>query len=93
MDVVIDPGFGFAKTLSQNYELLGKLEFFQNLNCPILCGVSRKSMIYKTLNCLPKEALNGTTALNMVALMNGTNILRVHDVKEALECVKLFNQL
>lgn len=93
MDVVIDPGFGFAKTLSQNYELLGKLEFFQNLNCTILCGVSRKSMIYKTLNCLPKEALNGTTALNMVALMNGTNILRVHDVKEALECVKLFNQL
>ena len=93
MDVVIDPGFGFAKTLSQNYELLGKLEFFQNLNCPILCGVSRKSMIYKTLNCLPKEALNGTTALNMVALINGTNILRVHDVKEALECVKLFNQL
>ena len=93
MDVVIDPGFGFAKTLSQNYELLGKLEFFQNLNYPILCGVSRKSMIYKTLNCLPKEALNGTTALNMVAVMNGTNILRVHDVKEALECVKLFNQL
>jgi len=93
MDVVIDPGFGFAKTLSQNYELLGKLEFFQNLNCPILCGVSRKSMIYKTLNCLPKEALNGTTALNMVALMNGANILRVHDVKEAMECVKLFNQL
>ena len=93
MDVVIDPGFGFAKTLPQNYELLEKLEFFQNLNCPILCGVSRKSMIYKTLNCLPKEALNGTTALNMVALMNGTNILRVHDVKEALECVKLFNQL
>ncbi|MDA0316555.1 MAG: dihydropteroate synthase [Bacteroidetes bacterium] len=93
MDVVIDPGFGFAKSLSQNYELLGKLEFFQNLNCPILCGVSRKSMIYKTLNCLPKEALNGTTALNMVALMNGANILRVHDVKEAMECVKLFNQL
>lgn len=93
MDVVIDPGFGFAKTLSQNYELLGKLEFFQNLNCPMLCGVSRKSMIYKTLNCLPKEALNGTTALNMVSLMNGANILRVHDVKEAIECVKLFNQL
>ncbi|MGC6524909.1 MAG: dihydropteroate synthase [Flavobacteriaceae bacterium] len=93
MDVVIDPGFGFAKTLSQNYELLGKLEFFQNLNCPILCGVSRKSIIYKTLDCLPKEALNGTTALNMVALMNGANILRVHDVKEAMECVKLFNQL
>jgi dihydropteroate synthase len=93
MDFVIDPGFGFAKTLSQNYDLLGKLEFFQNLNCPMLCGVSRKSMIYKILNCLPKEALNGTTALNMVSLMNGANILRVHDVKEAMECVKLFNQL
>jgi dihydropteroate synthase len=93
MDVIIDPGFGFAKTLSQNYELLGKLEFFQNLNCPILCGVSRKSMIYKILNCTPKEALNGTTALNMLSLMNGANILRVHDVKEAIECVKLFNQI
>jgi dihydropteroate synthase len=93
MDFVIDPGFGFAKTLSQNYDLLGKLEFFQNLNCPMLCGVSRKSMIYKILNCLPKEALNGTTALNMVSLMNGANILRVHDVKEAMECIKLFNQL
>jgi dihydropteroate synthase len=93
IDIVIDPGFGFAKTVSQNYELLGKLEFFQNLNCPMLCGVSRKSMIYKTLNCLPKEALNGTTALNMVSLMNGANILRVHDVKEAMECIKLFNQL
>lgn len=93
IDIVIDPGFGFAKTVSQNYELLGKLEFFQNLNCPMLCGISRKSMIYKTLNCLPKEALNGTTALNMVSLMNGANILRVHDVKEAMECIKLFNQL
>jgi len=93
IDIVIDPGFGFAKTVSQNYELLGKLEFFQNLNYPMLCGVSRKSMIYKTLNCLPKEALNGTTALNMVSLMNGANILRVHDVKEAMECIKLFNQL
>ena len=93
IDIVIDPGFGFAKTVSQNYELLGKLEFFQNLNCPMLCGVSIKSMIYKTLNCLPKEALNGTTALNMVSLMNGANILRVHDVKEAMECIKLFNQL
>ena len=89
----LNPMFGFAKTLSQNYELLGKLEFFQNLNCPILCGVSRKSMIYKILNCTPKEALNGTTALNMMSLMNGANILRVHDVKEAIECVKLFNQI
>lgn len=93
MDLVIDPGFGFAKTLSQNYELLGNMAFFQNLNCPMLCGVSRKSMIYKTLDCTAKEALNGTTALNMVSLLNGASILRVHDVKEAMECVKLFNQL
>ena len=93
MDVVIDPGFGFAKTLSQNYELLGNMAFFQNLNCPMLCGVSRKSMIYKVLGCTAEEALNGTTALNMVALMNGACILRVHDVKEAVECIKLFNQL
>lgn len=93
MDLVIDPGFGFAKTLSQNYELLGNMAFFQNLNCPMLCGVSRKSMIYKTLDFTAKEALNGTTALNMVSLLNGASILRVHDVKEAMECVKLFNQL
>ena len=93
MDLVIDPGFGFAKTLSQNYELLGNMAFFQNLNCPMLCGVSRKSMIYKTLDCTAKEALNGTTALNMVSLLNVASILRVHDVKEAMECVKLFNQL
>ena len=93
MDLVIDPGFGFAKTLSQNYELLGNMAFFQNLNCPMLCGVSRKSMIYKTLDCTAKEALNGTTALNTVSLLNGASILRVHDVKEAMECVKLFNQL
>lgn len=92
-DIIIDPGFGFAKTLAQNYELLNQMEFFKNLNCPILTGVSRKSMIYKVLGCTAEEALNGTTALNMVALMNGACILRVHDVKEAVECIKLFNQL
>lgn len=92
-DIIIDPGFGFAKTLAQNYELLNQMEFFKNLNCPILTGVSRKSMIYKVLNYTAEEALNGTTALNMVALMNGACILRVHDVKEAVECIKLFNQL
>ena len=92
-DIIIDPGFGFAKTLAQNYELLNQMEFFKNLNFPILTGVSRKSMIYKVLGCTAEEALNGTTALNMVALMNGACILRVHDVKEAVECIKLFNQL
>lgn len=92
-DIIIDPGFGFAKTLAQNYELLKQMEFFKNLNCPILTGVSRKSMIYKVLGCTANDALNGTTALNMVALMNGACILRVHDVKEAVECIKLFNQL
>ena len=92
-DIIIDPGFGFAKTLAQNYELLNQMEFFKNLNCPILTGVSRKSMIYKVLGCTAEEALNGTTALIMVALMNGACILRVHDVKEAVECIKLFNQL
>ena len=92
-DIIIDPGLGFAKTLAQNYELLKQMEFFKNLNCPILTGVSRKSMIYKVLGCTAEEALNGTTALNMVALMNGACILRVHDVKEAVECIKLFNQL
>lgn len=93
MDLIIDLGFGFAKTTTQNYELLGQMDFFQNLNRPILTGVSRKSMIYKVLDCSPKDALNGTTALNMAALLNGSKILRVHDVKEAMECVKLFNQL
>ena len=89
IDIVVDPGFGFAKTLNQNYELLSKLRLFENLDCPILAGLSRKSMIYKTLDITAKNALNGTTALNMAALMNGANILRVHDVKEAVECVAL----
>lgn len=92
-DIIIDPGFGFAKTLEQNYTLLNHLELLKLTDKPILTGVSRKSMIYKTLNTSAKEALNGTTALNMIALQNGASILRVHDVKEAMECITLFNQL
>lgn len=88
-DLIIDPGFGFAKNIEQNYELLKKLPLLQMQGLPILAGVSRKSMIYKTLNCSPQEALNGTTSLNTIALLNGAKILRVHDVKEAVECIKL----
>ena len=89
-DLLVDPGFGFSKTARQNFELLKKLELFKSLELPILMGVSRKSTIYKTLNISPKEALNGTTALHMLCLLNGANILRVHDVKEARECLDLF---
>lgn len=92
-DIIVDPGFGFAKTLEQNYSLLQQLELFQNLDLPLLVGLSRKSMIYKTLETTAEQALNGTTALNMVALTKGANILRVHDVKEAAECVKLYSSL
>ena len=92
-DIIIDPGFGFAKTTEQNYELLNNMELLQIVDKPILAGVSRKSMIYKTLNTTSENALNGTTALHMVALQKGAKILRVHDVKEAMECVTLFNQL
>lgn len=88
-DIIIDPGFGFAKTLENNYEVLQKLEYFSFLELPMLVGVSRKSMIYKLLECTPNEALNGTTVLNVLALQKGASILRVHDVKEAVECVKL----
>ena len=91
-DLIIDPGFGFAKTIEQNYEVLQKLELFQMLELPILVGFSRKSMIYKTLNSNALEALNGTTVLNTLALAKGAKILRVHDVKEAVECVKLFEK-
>lgn len=90
-DLIIDPGFGFAKTVQQNFELLSKLELLQITDLPLLVGVSRKSMIYKTLDCFPQEALNGTTVLNTIALTKGAVILRVHDVKEAVECVRLFN--
>ena len=92
-DIIIDPGFGFAKTTEQNYELLNNMELLQIVDKPVLAGVSRKSMIYKTLNTTSENALNGTTALHMVALQKGAKILRVHDVKEAVECVILFNQL
>ncbi len=93
VDIMVDPGFGFAKTTEQNYEILQKLELFKNLDHPILIGVSRKSMIYKVLKTDAERALNGTTALHMAALMKGANILRVHDVKEAYECVKLAEEL
>ncbi len=92
-DVIIDPGLGFSKTLAQNYRILKNLSYFNTINAPILIGLSRKSMIYKLLGVTQEGALNGTTALNMIALMNGAKILRVHDVKEAVECVKLFKQL
>ncbi len=92
-DIIVDPGFGFAKTRKQNFELLNKLELLNIIDKPILAGVSRKSMIYKTLNTSAKEALNGTTALHMIALQKGANILRVHDVKEAAECIALFKEL
>lgn len=88
-DIVIDPGFGFSKTIEQNYELLREMELLQHLEVPILVGISRKSMIYKYLDIKPTDALNGTSILNTMALMKGANILRVHDVKEAVECVKL----
>jgi dihydropteroate synthase len=93
IDVIIDPGFGFAKTLEQNYELLNKLELFKMVELPVLVGLSRKSMIYKTLDSSADKSLNGTTVLNTIALQKGANILRVHDVKEAVEAIKLTNQL
>jgi len=92
-DLIIDPGFGFAKTLDQNYEVLRKTELFQLLELPLLVGISRKSMIYKSLNSSAKEALNGTTVLNTIALTKGAGILRVHDVKEAVECVQLWSKI
>ena len=92
-DLILDPGFGFAKTVDQNFEVLNKLDLFQMTELPILAGLSRKSMIYKTLDTSAEFALNGTTSLNTISLLKGAKILRVHDVKEALECVQLFNQL
>ncbi|MAO08303.1 MAG: dihydropteroate synthase [Alteromonas sp.] len=88
-DIIVDPGFGFAKTTAQNFELLNNLALFKALDVPLLVGISRKSMIYKNLGISPEEALNGTTALHSIALLKGAHILRVHDVKEAMECVKL----
>lgn len=92
-DLIIDPGFGFSKTLAQNYELMQQLALFKALECPILVGISRKSMIYKFLDTTPETALNGTTVLNTFALLHGADILRVHDVKEAVECVKIVGEL
>jgi len=92
-DVIIDVGFGFGKTIEHNFQLLKDLKFFESLNTPILAGISRKSMLYKTLNISAKEALNATTSANTIALLNGASILRVHDVKEAVECVKIVEQL
>ena len=92
-DLMIDPGFGFAKTIAQNYEVFQKMELFNMLELPLLVGVSRKSMIYKTLETTIDNALNGTTVLNTLALTKGAKILRVHDVKEAMECVTLFNKI
>ncbi len=92
-DIIIDPGFGFGKTLDQNYYLLKKLDNFKVFNLPILVGLSRKSMIYKHLDITPKRALNGTSVLNLVSLQNGANILRVHDITEAKQVIKLFKKL
>ena len=92
-DIIIDPGFGFGKTIEHNYELMNHLEEFHLFELPILVGISRKSMIYKLLGSNPEEALNGTTALNTVALTKGAHILRVHDVKEAVECVKIVQKM
>ena len=88
-DIILDPGFGFGKTLEQNYELMNHLEKLQVMELPLLVGVSRKSMIYRLLDCQPDEAMNGTTVLNTIALMKGASILRVHDVREAVECVRI----
>jgi len=92
-DLIIDPGFGFAKTRQQNFELLRSLDLFQCFELPVMVGISRKSMIYKTLEVEPEHALNGTTAVHMVALQKGARILRVHDVREATECIRLFEEI
>ena len=92
-DIIVDPGFGFGKTREQNYQLLRDLDAFQILELPVMAGLSRKSMIYNTLNCTPEEALNGTTAVHMAALMKGASLLRVHDVRAASETVKIFHQI
>ena len=92
-DIIIDPGFGFGKTIEHNYELLNNLKTFDFLEVPVLVGISRKSMLYKPLNITANEAINATTAANMVALQNGADILRVHDVKEAKECIEIHKLL
>jgi dihydropteroate synthase len=92
-DIILDPGFGFGKTIEHNYTLLAGLSVFRILDCPIMVGLSRKSMIYKLLNTTASEALNGTTAAHMVALQEGVNILRVHDVAPAVEAIKIYQQI
>ena len=92
-DIILDPGFGFSKTIDQNYELLKKMHIFRELHLPLLVGVSRKSMIYKELSIESKDALAGTIALNMFSLQQGASILRVHDVKEAVHTIRLYNKL
>ena len=92
-DIILDPGFGFGKTLDHNYEIVARLKEFDKFNLPVLIGISRKSMIYKFLGGDPSTSLNGTTALNMISLERGASILRVHDVKEAVECVKLYSKI
>lgn len=92
-DIIVDPGFGFAKTLEQNFEVLQSMEFLSILDLPVLAGISRKSMIYKALKIEAKDALNGTSVLNTIALQKGAKILRVHDVREAVECITLVESL
>lgn len=92
-DIILDPGFGFGKTLEQNYKVYRELDRLQTLELPVLVGISRKSMIFKLLQTDPLQALNGTTVLNTVALLKGASILRVHDVREAVECVKIVGML
>jgi dihydropteroate synthase len=92
-DIIIDPGFGFGKTIDQNYQLLAGLDVFQSLELPILAGLSRKSMIYKYLNTTPEEALTGTIALNLIALQKGASILRVHDVRQAMETISIYKKV
>lgn len=92
-DIILDPGFGFAKDIAQNYELMAHMDLFQQFGLPILVGISRKRMIWQVLGCNANESLNGVTALNTISLIKGADILRVHDVKEAVEAIKLFNEL
>jgi dihydropteroate synthase len=92
-DIILDPGFGFGKTLQQNYEIMNCMERLHVMELPLLVGISRKSMIYKLMGITPEESLNGTTVLNTISLMKGAHILRVHDVKQAVECVKMMEAL
>ena len=91
--IIIDPGFGFGKTIEHNYEILKNLKKFRELNLPILAGLSRKSMIYNLLETSAEEALNGTSIANTISLLNGANILRVHDVKQAVECIRIYSMI